>query len=122
MVKASISWVTFMVPSWAAKAAPVRPAMMIPVITAPISRTMAINGEFDLAANPHPPVPQKFSHHDPHHPRALVNTCEEWVLHNCSVSLWAAWVGTDSEAARAAPIAIRSVVSGVAVRCIGARL
>jgi FtsP/CotA-like multicopper oxidase with cupredoxin domain len=58
------------------------------VLLAPFSRTMAVNGEFDLAANPDPPVPQKFSHHDPHHPRALVNSCEEWVLYNCSVSLW----------------------------------
>jgi hypothetical protein len=31
-----------MVPSWAAKAAPVRPAMMMPVIRAPTSRTMPI--------------------------------------------------------------------------------
>lgn len=49
---------------------------------------MAINGDFDLAANPVPPVPQKFGHHDPHHPRALVDTSEEWVVYNCSVSLW----------------------------------
>ena len=42
VVKASISWVTFMVPSCAAKAAPVRPAMMMPVIIAPISRIMAM--------------------------------------------------------------------------------
>jgi hypothetical protein len=38
---ASISWLTFMVPSWAAKAAPVRPQMMIPVMMQPISRTVA---------------------------------------------------------------------------------
>ena len=42
MVKASTSWVTFMVPSCAAKAAPVRPAMIMPVIMAPISRIMAM--------------------------------------------------------------------------------
>src|SRR5262245_24578109 len=35
VVSASISWVTFMVPSWAANAAPVRPAMTMPVIIAP---------------------------------------------------------------------------------------
>ena len=40
VVSASISWVTFMVPSCAANAAPVRPAMMIAVIIAPMSRTM----------------------------------------------------------------------------------
>ena len=58
------------------------------VLLAPYSRTMAINGQFDLAANPDPPVPQKFGHHDPHHPRVLVDTCEEWVLYNCSIPLW----------------------------------
>ena len=42
-----------MVPSWAAKAAPVRPAMMIAVIIAPISRTMRDAdqvGDVDLRA------------------------------------------------------------------------
>ena len=34
VVKASISWVTFMVPSCAAKPEPVRPAMMMPVMIA----------------------------------------------------------------------------------------
>ena len=42
VVSASISSFTFMVPSCAAKAAPVRPAMMIAVIMAPISRAMAM--------------------------------------------------------------------------------
>ena len=58
------------------------------VLLAPYSRTMAINGDFDLAANPEPPAPQKFGHHDRQHPRPLVDTSEEWVLHNCSISLW----------------------------------
>lgn len=58
------------------------------VLLPPFSRTMAVNGEFDLASNPEPPAPQKFGHHDPHHPRVLVDTSEEWVLYNCSVSLW----------------------------------
>ena len=49
---------------------------------------MAINGDFDLASNPNPPAPQKMGHHDPHHPRMLVDTSEEWVLYNCSVALW----------------------------------
>ena len=40
--KASISWLTFMVPSWAAKAAPVRPHRMMPVMMQPISRTVAM--------------------------------------------------------------------------------
>ena len=42
MVNASITSLTCIVPSWAANAAPVRPAMMIAVIIAPISRVMAI--------------------------------------------------------------------------------
>lgn len=58
------------------------------VLLAPFSRTMAINGEFDLATNPNPAAPQKFGHHDPHHPKTLVDTSEEWVVYNCSVSLW----------------------------------
>lgn len=58
------------------------------VLLPPFSRTMAINGEFDLAQAAEPPPPQKFSHHDPQHPRVLVDTSEEWVLHNCSIGLW----------------------------------
>ena len=58
------------------------------VLLAPFSRTMAVNGEFDLATNPSPAPPQKFGHHDPHHPKTLLDTSEEWVLYNCSVSLW----------------------------------
>ena len=58
------------------------------VLLAPYSRTMAINGQFDLAASAEPPAPQKFGHHDPHHPRVLVDTSEEWVLFNCSIPLW----------------------------------
>ena len=41
VVRASISSFTRMVPICAAKAAPVRPAMMMAVIIAPISRAMA---------------------------------------------------------------------------------
>jgi FtsP/CotA-like multicopper oxidase with cupredoxin domain len=58
------------------------------VLLAPFSRTMSVNGNFDLAVSPNPPAPEKFGHHDPHHPRALVDTAEEWVLYNCSISLW----------------------------------
>jgi hypothetical protein len=58
------------------------------VLLAPFSRTMAVNGAFDLAANPNPPSPQKMGHHDPDHPRTLVETSEEWVVYNCSVALW----------------------------------
>ncbi len=58
------------------------------VLLAPFSRTMAVNGEFDLLKNPVPPAPQKFGHHDPNHPKTLLDTSEEWVIYNCSVSLW----------------------------------
>ena len=58
------------------------------VLLAPFSRTMAINPSFDLAKTPDPPTARKFGHHDHDHPRALVNTAEEWVLYNCSVALW----------------------------------
>ena len=50
---ASISWFTFMVPSCAANAEPVRPAMMIAVIRQPISRTVAMRdqvGDVDAGA------------------------------------------------------------------------
>ena len=58
------------------------------VLLAPYSRTMAINGQFDLAGGAAPPVSQKFGHHDPSHPRILVDTSEEWVVYNCSIPLW----------------------------------
>jgi hypothetical protein len=58
------------------------------VLLAPYSRTMAIHGQFDLADGQAPPPPQKFGHHDPYHPRMLVDTSEEWVLYNCSIPLW----------------------------------
>jgi FtsP/CotA-like multicopper oxidase with cupredoxin domain len=58
------------------------------VLLPPFSRTMAVNSEFDLAVNPDPPAAQKFAHHDHTHPKALVNTAEEWVLYNCSIGLW----------------------------------
>ncbi len=41
VVSASVSWVTFIEPICAAKAAPLRPAMMMPVMSAPMSRTIA---------------------------------------------------------------------------------
>ena len=42
VVSASISSLTCMLPIWAANAAPLRPAMMMAVIMAPISRAMAM--------------------------------------------------------------------------------
>ncbi|MBA2259733.1 MAG: multicopper oxidase domain-containing protein, partial [Acidobacteria bacterium] len=58
------------------------------VLLPPFSRTMAVNGEFDLTKNPVPPAPQKFGHHHPNHPKTLLDTSEEWIVYNCSVSLW----------------------------------
>jgi len=58
------------------------------ILLAPFSRTMAVNGAFDLTAQAEPPPPEKFGHHDPHSPKALIETSEEWVLYNCSVALW----------------------------------
>ncbi len=54
-----------------------------------LTRTMAINTEFDLKANPEPGLPRKFAHGDPNRSRILLNTAEEWVLYNCSMTLWA---------------------------------
>ncbi len=53
-----------------------------------LTRTMAVNTEFDLAANPEPRAPHKFDPHDPRRSRVLVDTAEEWVLYNCSQALW----------------------------------
>ncbi len=58
------------------------------ILLPPFTRTMAVNGAFDLALHADPPPPEKFGHHDPHAPKALIDTSEEWVLYNCSVSLW----------------------------------
>ncbi len=58
------------------------------ILLPPFSRTMAINAEFDQADGPVHSRPQKFSHHDMHHPKALVDTSEEWVLYNSSIALW----------------------------------
>lgn len=59
------------------------------VLLAPNARTMAINANMDLARTPEPPPPQKFSPNHPDRIRVLVNTAEEWVLYNPSLTLWA---------------------------------
>ena len=59
------------------------------VLLGPNARTMAINSQFDLAKNPNPPLPRKFSPNDPDRIRPLVNTAEEWVLYNPTPTLWA---------------------------------
>jgi FtsP/CotA-like multicopper oxidase with cupredoxin domain len=55
----------------------------------PAARTMAINSDFDLARNPNPPPPRKFAHHDHEGEiRVHVDTAEEWVLYNSTLTLW----------------------------------
>ncbi|HET9369704.1 MAG TPA: multicopper oxidase domain-containing protein [Vicinamibacterales bacterium] len=58
------------------------------VLLPPFGQTMAVNADFDLAANPEPPMPRKFEHHGSAHSKVLVDTAEEWVLYNCSMALW----------------------------------
>ena len=58
------------------------------VLLAPNARTMAINNQFDLAKTPEPPPPQKFSPGHPDRIRVLVDTAEEWVLYNPTLTLW----------------------------------
>ncbi|HEY2434026.1 MAG TPA: multicopper oxidase domain-containing protein [Vicinamibacterales bacterium] len=59
------------------------------VLLAPNARTMAVNNQMDLAKNPNPPPPRKFAPGEPDRIRPLVETAEEWVLYNPSVTLWA---------------------------------
>lgn len=59
-----------------------------------LTRTMGINPEFDLTANPQPGPARKFAPHDEAHPKMLLNTAEEWTVYNNSLMLWA---HTDTE-------------------------
>ena len=54
------------------------------VLLAPNARTMAVNNQLDL---PRIPPPHKFSPDRPERSRMLVNTAEEWVLYNPSLTL-----------------------------------
>ena len=58
------------------------------VLLPAITQTMGIHTEFDLAADPDPGPPHKFSPHDDRCSRVLVDTAEEWVLYNSSMMLW----------------------------------
>lgn len=60
----------------------------VQVLLPNLTRTMAINPDFDLARNSDPELPRKFMPHDPRRSRVLVNTAEEWVLYNNSQTLW----------------------------------
>ncbi len=60
----------------------------IRVLIPNLTRTMAINTEFDLSVNPEPGAPHKFAPHDPQQSRVLANTAEEWAVFNCSMMMW----------------------------------
>ncbi len=60
----------------------------VPVLLPMFNGTMAINTEFDLAANPEPGPPRRFRPDDPQRSRVLVDTAEEWVLYSCSQTVW----------------------------------
>ncbi len=60
----------------------------LPVLLQNLTGSMGINPDFDLAHNPEPPPPRKFTLHDPRRPTMLLDTAEEWVVYNCSQMLW----------------------------------
>ena len=53
-----------------------------------ISGTMGINPDFDLRFKPKPGLSRKFVAFDENCPRMLVDTAEEWVVYNTSMTLW----------------------------------
>ena len=53
-----------------------------------LTRTMAINPDFDLSANPNPGPALKFDPHNEQRPVTMLDTAEEWVLYNASMTLW----------------------------------
>ena len=67
----------------------------VKILMSNLTTTMGINTEFDLEKNPVPGIPRKFTPHDEHRSRVLVNTAEEWVLYNNSMTMWS---HTDLEA------------------------
>jgi FtsP/CotA-like multicopper oxidase with cupredoxin domain len=60
----------------------------VKVLLSNLTTTMGINTEFDLEKNAVPGIPRKFSPHDEQRSRVLVNTAEEWVLYNTSMTMW----------------------------------
>jgi len=58
------------------------------ILMSNLTTTMGINTEFDLKKNPVPGIPRKFTPHDEQRSRVLVNTAEEWVLYNNSMTMW----------------------------------
>jgi hypothetical protein len=60
----------------------------VELVCPPRTRSMAINAEFDLSDGREPQPPHKFGPDDPTMSRVLVDTAEEWVLYNTSMTLW----------------------------------
>jgi FtsP/CotA-like multicopper oxidase with cupredoxin domain len=60
----------------------------VELLCPPRTRSMAINTEFDLSDGREPGAPHKFGPDDPKMSRVLVDTAEEWVLYNTSMTLW----------------------------------
>jgi FtsP/CotA-like multicopper oxidase with cupredoxin domain len=58
--------------------------MVMPNLTS----TMGINTDFDLRMNPKPGLARKFTAHDPTRSKMLVDTAEEWVVYNNSMTMW----------------------------------
>lgn len=58
------------------------------VLLSPNARTMAINNRMDLSVQGDPSAPRKFSPDHPDRARVVVDTAEEWVLYNPSLTLW----------------------------------
>lgn len=56
-------------------------------LLSPNIRTMAINAHFDLTVG-NPPPPRKFDPDDPQRAQMLIDSAEEWVLYNNSITLW----------------------------------
>ncbi len=56
-------------------------------LLAPNTRTMAINADLDLSYGD-PAPPKKFNPDEPDRARMLVDTAEEWVVYNNSITLW----------------------------------
>ena len=80
------------------------------VLLAPFSRTMAVNGAFDLAAIPIRRRRRNSAITTLTTRKMLVDTSEEWVLYNCSISLWS-HTDTRLQAARPVRAALPSIRS-----------
>jgi FtsP/CotA-like multicopper oxidase with cupredoxin domain len=60
----------------------------VQMVMPPSTATMGINPEFDLKLNPNPGPARKFSAEDPQRSRMLIDTAEEWVVYNNSMTMF----------------------------------